>query len=47
MGDFNEVLPRNEKIGGRPVNTRKALRFQECLDACDMMDMGFSGAKYT
>lgn len=47
MRDFNEVLLSNEKVGSHLVNTRIALRFQECLDACDMMDMGFSGAKYT
>lgn len=47
MRDFNEVLLSNEKFGGRLVNTRRALRFQECLDACNMIDMGFSGAKYT
>lgn len=47
MRDFNEVLLSNEKFGGRLVNTRRALRFQECLDVCNMIDMGFSGAKYT
>ncbi|XP_075653884.1 uncharacterized protein LOC142624237 [Castanea sativa] len=47
MGDFNEVLLSNEKFGGHPANTKRALRFQECLDACNMIDMGFSGAKYT
>ena len=45
--DFNEVLLSNEKFGGCLVNTRRALRFQEFLDACDMIDMGFNGAKYT
>lgn len=47
MEDFNEDLLSNEKFGGHPVNTRRALRFQECLDACNMIDMGFNGAKYT
>lgn len=29
------------------MNIRRALKFQECLDACGMIDMGFRGAKYT
>ena len=46
MGDFNEVLMGSKKFKGRPVNIRRALKFQDCLDACGMIDMGFSGAKY-
>lgn len=41
MGDFNEVLLGSEKFGGRPVNIRRALKFQDCLDACGMIDIGF------
>ena len=47
IGDFNEVLMSSEKFGGRPMNIRWAMKFHECLDLCGMMDMGFSGARYT
>ncbi|XP_075636523.1 uncharacterized protein LOC142608717 [Castanea sativa] len=40
LGDFNEVLSSAEKLGGRPVNAYRAGLFQECLNACGMMDMG-------
>ena len=47
VGDFNEVLMGEDKFEGRPVNINKALRFQECLDACRMIDIGYSGPRYT
>lgn len=45
--DFNEVLMGEDKFGGRLVNINRALRFQECLDSCGMIDIGFSGALFT
>ncbi|KAL0005366.1 hypothetical protein SO802_012927 [Lithocarpus litseifolius] len=47
LGDFNEVLSSVEKLGGRPVNAYRAGLFQECLNACGMMDMGFVGSNFT
>ena len=47
LGDFNEILSSDDKSGGNPINMSRALLFKECLDACGMIDMGFSGAKYT
>ena len=46
-GDFNEVLMGDDKFGGRLVNLGRALWFQECLDNCSMIDIGFSGPRYT
>lgn len=46
-GDFNEVLMGDDKFGGRPVNIGRAMHFQECLDNCRMMDIGFFGPRYT
>ncbi|XP_023917864.2 uncharacterized protein LOC112029415 [Quercus suber] len=46
-GDFNEVLMGDDKFGGRLVNLGKALRFQECLDNYNMIDIGFSRPRYT
>ncbi|XP_075663223.1 uncharacterized protein LOC142632765 [Castanea sativa] len=46
-GNFNEVLIGGDKFGGRPVNISQAIRFLECLDICKMIDIRFSGARYT
>nr|XP_023892655.1 uncharacterized protein LOC112004654 [Quercus suber] len=46
-GDFNEPLAGEDKFGGRPVSINRSLMFKECLDNCNMVDMGFSGPKYT
>lgn len=45
--DFNEVLTGEDKLGGRAVNIHRALKFKECLDKCRMIDLGFSGPRYT
>jgi len=45
-GDFNEPLSGDDKFGGRVVNSRSLL-FKECLDKCNMVDLGFSGPRFT
>lgn len=47
LGDFNEVLTGEDKFGGRSINLNKALDFKDCLDSCNLLDLGFSGPKYT
>ena len=46
-GDFNEALVGDDKFGGRPVDINRALMFKDCLDKCNMVDMGFNGPRYT
>ena len=46
-GDFNEVLLGEDKFGGRNVNINRALKFQKCLNNYKMIDIGFSGPRYT
>ncbi|KAL0005724.1 hypothetical protein SO802_013285 [Lithocarpus litseifolius] len=46
-GDFNEPLLGEDKFGGRPVNISRSLLFKDCLDKCNMVDLGFSGPRYT
>lgn len=46
-GDFNEPLVKEDKFKGRGVNVNRSLAFKECLDSCNMVDMGFSGLRYT
>ena len=47
MGDFNEILSGEDKFGGRQINLNKALEFKNCIDACNFIDLGFLGPKYT
>lgn len=47
VGDFNEVLMGDDKLGGNSVNINRELRFQDCLDSCKMIDIGFAGPRFT
>ena len=47
LGDFNEILSSENKFGGRSINLNRALDFKECLDTCSLLDLGFSGPKFT
>ncbi|XP_075651072.1 uncharacterized protein LOC142621645 [Castanea sativa] len=46
-GDFNEPLQAEDKFGGRAVSVNRSLLFKECLDKCNMIDIGFSGPRLT
>lgn len=46
-GDFNELLSANDKLGGRPIIPSRANAFKECLDFCNMADLGFQGPRFT
>ena len=45
--DFNEVLADNDKFGGKTINANRSLLFKDCLDSCNMVDLGFSGPRFT
>lgn len=45
--DFNEVLDGEDKFRGRRVNLNRAMKFQECPNNCRMIDLGFSGPRFT
>nr|XP_023897074.1 uncharacterized protein LOC112008941 [Quercus suber] len=47
VGDFNEPLSEKDKFGGRAVSVSRSLLFKECLDKCNMIDIGFSGPRFT
>lgn len=47
LGDFNELLNSNNKLGGNPLNPRRVQMFKECLDSCGMVDLGFHGLRFT
>ncbi|XP_030945883.1 uncharacterized protein LOC115970384 [Quercus lobata] len=46
-GDFNEMLVDGDKFGGRTVSANWSLIFKECLDSCNMIDLGFTGPRFT
>ncbi|GMP46214.1 hypothetical protein CsSME_00014459 [Camellia sinensis var. sinensis] len=47
MGDFNEILTSVDKFRGKPINLSRALKLKDCMDHCGMLDLGFSGPKFT
>ena len=50
VGDFNKVLAKNDKFGGRAINAKlpnRSLLFKDCLDSCNMVDLNFLGHRFT
>ena len=47
MGDFNEVISEEEKSGGNPICQRRVRAILDYMNECQMMDLGFSGPKFT
>ena len=47
LGDFNDILLCEEKWGGNRPSISRIREFRNCLNACNMIDLGFSGPKYT
>ena len=45
--DFNESLLENDKFEGRAMSVNRFLLFKECLDKCNMIDIGFSSPWFT
>lgn len=46
-GDFNEPLVEEDKFGGRAVSMNRSLQFKDCIDKCNMVDLGFLGPRFT
>ena len=47
LGDFNEMLTKDEKMGGLPLNRNRIFAFRDCIDQCGMMDLGFYEPRFT
>ena len=47
MGDSNDVIDGTEKLGGNPVSLRRITAYRNCMNFCNMIDLGFSGATFT
>ncbi|XP_037491657.1 uncharacterized protein LOC119369367 [Jatropha curcas] len=47
MGDFNNLLADDEKIGGHPYELRNHEGFREVLEVCRVSDLGMVGYPFT
>ena len=47
IGDFNELLSQQDKLGGNPIIRSRASAFCSMLEACNLLDMGFVGPRFT
>ncbi|KAF9622365.1 hypothetical protein IFM89_031168, partial [Coptis chinensis] len=46
-GDFNDILYREEKRGGRPVYQWQCQPFADMIQNCELMDLEFVGSTFT
>ncbi|PHU30204.1 hypothetical protein BC332_02297 [Capsicum chinense] len=46
-GDFNSILSKEEKMGGKPYRLSKSIPFIECLHDCGLRDIGYTGNTFT
>ena len=47
LGDFNDILSCEENWRGNRLSNSRIQEFRNCLNVCNMIDLGFSGPKYT
>ncbi|XP_074277192.1 uncharacterized protein LOC141600836 [Silene latifolia] len=47
LGDFNEVSSASEKFGGRSVILNRVNLFNDTMNMCNLLDLGFTGPKFT
>ena len=47
LGDFNDMISEDEKLGGLPLNKIRIVAFKNCMDKCGLMDLGFQGPRFT
>ncbi|GLT69032.1 hypothetical protein SLA2020_412150 [Shorea laevis] len=47
IGDFNHILDQSEKFGGNPPSQTRMEAYLNCMNACNMIDLGFIGNRFT
>ena len=47
LGNFNDMLAEDEKMGGLPLNKNRLNAFRDCINSCGLMNLGFHGPKFT
>lgn len=46
-GDFNEIIKAIEKYGGLDINSRRCDNYLQCLNYCNLVDLGYTGSRFT
>ncbi|KAK4707383.1 hypothetical protein R3W88_033072 [Solanum pinnatisectum] len=47
IGDFNVITNTEEKTGGIPYNMNKSIEFISVIEACGLIDLGYTGIPFT
>ena len=47
MGDFNVITSFEKRLGGLPYNMRTRIEYINVIEACGLLDIGFSRQKFT
>ncbi|KAK9987796.1 hypothetical protein SO802_028035 [Lithocarpus litseifolius] len=47
FGDFNEITQSDEKMGWLDRDAKQMEEFRDCLNRCELFDLGFIGQKFT
>ena len=47
IGDFNDMISEDKKLGVLPVNRSRISAFRNCIDKCGLIDLGFHGPRFT
>lgn len=47
LGEFNKISSISKKFGGNPPNHNRINQFNNFLNCCNILDLGFRGPKYT
>ncbi|XP_015162434.1 uncharacterized protein [Solanum tuberosum] len=47
IGDFNVITSMEEKFGGIPYNMNKTFEFISVIEACGLIDLGYTGNPFT
>lgn len=46
-GNFNDLASPSEKVGGTDFSYHKSYVFNQRINACNLMDLGFKGSPFT
>ena len=47
LGDFNDMIFKDEKMDGLPLNKTRIAAFKNYMDKCGLMDLSFQGPRFT
>lgn len=47
LGDFNDITCHAENFGGLQPSANRMRKFRDNIEACNLIDLGFSGPRFT